>query len=184
MDFVKDLETSIGRKLECVDIGGGLSTTYKDSEEPDGFAYQRYLLGKCYPPNTWNNFFKRYRSLLEEKTPELFSGKYRVITEFGRSLLLKAGKSLTRINYIKDWLPDFVKPICLTHLGTNQFVRAVYLPQVWGHRLSALDGTTGESKTGVETVTYDIAGPLCFQVGLIVTILLTLGLGLIFLSSL
>ena len=96
--------------------------------------------------------------------PELFSGKYRVITEFGRSLLLKAGKSLTRINYIKDWLPNFVKPICLTHLGTNQFVRAVYLPQVWGHRLSALDGKTGESKTGGETFTYDIAGPLCFQV--------------------
>ena len=111
-----------------------------------------------------NNFFKRYRSLLEDKVPELFSGKYRVITEFGRSLLLKAGKSLTRINYIKDWLPNFVKPICLTHLGTNQFVRAVYLPQVWGHRLSALDGKTGESKTGGETFTYDIAGPLCFQV--------------------
>ena len=170
MDFVKDLESSIDRKLECVDIGGGLSTTYKDSEEPDGFAYQRYLYTNSTPPvphikrTSWNNFFKRYRSLLEDKVPELFSGKYRVITEFGRSLLLKAGKSLTRINYIKDWLPNFVKPICLTHLGTNQFVRAVYLPQVWGHRLSALDGKTGESKTGGETFTYDIAGPLCFQV--------------------
>ena len=146
MDFVKELESCTGRKLECVDIGGGLSTTYKDPLEPEAFAYQKY------------------RSLLEEKTPELFSGKYRVITEFGRSLLLKAGKSLTRINYIKDWLPDYVKPICLTHLGTNQFVRAVYLPQVWGHRISALDGQTGSPKTGEAEVTYDIAGPLCFQV--------------------
>ena len=50
MDFVKDLESSIDRKLDCVDIGGGLSTTYKDSEEPDGFAYQRYLYTNSTPP--------------------------------------------------------------------------------------------------------------------------------------
>ena len=102
MDFVYELENEIGRKLESIDIGGGLSTTYKDSNEPEQFAY------------------KKYRQLLEEKTPQLFSGRYRVITEFGRSLLLKAGKSLTRINYIKNWLPDFVKPICLTHLGIRK----------------------------------------------------------------
>ena len=146
MDFVDELETSVGRELDCVDIGGGLSTTYKDPEEPEAFAY------------------RKYRQLLEEKAPQLFSGKYRIITEFGRSLLLKAGKSLSRINYIKDWLPDFVKPICLTHLGTNQFVRAVYLPHVWAHRISAVDGTSGRVKEGDSTVTYDIAGPLCFQV--------------------
>ena len=152
MDFVTELETSIGRTLDCVDIGGGLSTTYKDPEEPEAFAY------------------RKYRQLLEEKTPQLFSGKYRVITEFGRSLLLKAGKSLSRINYIKDWLPEFVKPICLTHLGTNQFVRAVYLPHVWGHRLSAIDGSTGLAKEG-EQMTYDIAGPLCFQVSHLIELL-------------
>ena len=105
-----------------------------------------------------------YRDLLDEKTPELFSGKYKIITEFGRSLLLKAGKSLTRINYIKNWLPEFVKPICLTHLGTNQFIRAAYLPKTWSHRMSAIDGKTGKLKKSEDQITYDVAGPLCFQV--------------------
>lgn len=146
MDFVEEIEAATGRKLVSIDIGGGLSTTYKDSEEPEAFAYAKY------------------RSLLDDKCPKLFSGQYKIITEFGRSLLLKAGKSLTRINYIKNWLPDFVKPICLTHLGTNQFIRAVYLPQQWSHRFSALDGKTGLPKQSDETLTYDIAGPLCFQV--------------------
>ena len=77
---------------------------------------------------------------------------------------LKAGKSLTRINYIKNWLPEFVKPICLTHLGTNQFIRAAYLPKTWSHRMSAIDGKTGKLKKSEEQITYDVAGPLCFQV--------------------
>lgn len=145
MDFVKEIEAATGRKLTSIDIGGGLSSTYKDSEEPEAFAY------------------RKYRDLLDEKTPELFSGKYKIITEFGRSLLLKAGKSLTRINYIKNWLPEFVKPICLTHLGTNQFIRAAYLPKTWSHRMSAIDGKTGKLKKSEDQITYDVAGPLCFQ---------------------
>ncbi len=60
MDFVEEIEKSTGRSLAAIDIGGGLSTSYVDSNEPDDFAYQRY------------------RSMLNEKAPELFSGKYRV----------------------------------------------------------------------------------------------------------
>ena len=78
----------------------------------------------------------------------------------------KAGKSLSRINYIKHWLPDFVQPICLLHFGTNQFIREVYLPHLWNHRISALDGKTGLAKKGDEIVKYDLAGPLCFQVNI------------------
>lgn len=37
MDFVEEIEAATGRKLVSIDIGGGLSTTYKDSEEPEGF---------------------------------------------------------------------------------------------------------------------------------------------------
>ena len=79
----------------------------------------------------------------------------------------KAGKSLSRINYIKHWLPDFVQPICLLHFGTNQFIREVYLPHLWNHRISALDGKTGLAKKADEIVKYDLAGPLCFQVDIL-----------------
>jgi len=74
-------------------VGGGLSSSYVSSEEPDSSSYSLY------------------RSELEATVPELFSGKYRLITEFGRSLLLKAGISLSKVEYVKNWLDDvrFVK---------------------------------------------------------------------------
>ena len=42
MDFVKEIEAATGRKLASIDIGGGLSSTYKDSEEPEAFAYRKF----------------------------------------------------------------------------------------------------------------------------------------------
>ena len=57
-----------------------------------------------------------------------------------------------------------MKPIILTHVGSNNFVREVYRPDLYSHRVT-LAGMDGEDKTaGGEMVTYDIAGPLCFQV--------------------
>ena len=144
MSLVGDIEEDTKRNLVAVDIGGGLSTSYKEVEEPEGFTYQLY------------------RKRLEEVVPELFSGKYRVITEFGRSLFLKAGKTLTRVETIKQWLPD-VQPIILTHVGANQFIREIYRPDIYQHRygIAQPDGTL---KQGSITKMYDIAGPLCFQV--------------------
>ena len=101
--------------------------SYTDASEPKGFEFQTY------------------RQQLQEAAPDLFSGRYRVrsahffhfldlqklgwnarlfiflqiVTEFGRSLMLKAGKTLTRIETIKKWLPE-VQPIILTHVGSNQ----------------------------------------------------------------
>ena len=69
-DFVQDLE-SFGVKIKIVNIGGGLSSTYSDPEEPEEFS------------------FANYRKALELEIPQLFSGKYKIVTEFGRSLLLK-----------------------------------------------------------------------------------------------
>jgi len=143
MDFVAEVERVTGRQMETVDIGGGLSTSYTEPGEPEQFSYAEY------------------RARLDEAVPELFSGKYRIITEFGRSLTLKAGKTVSRVEYIKQWVSG-VKPIILTHVGSNNFVREVYRPDVYTHRVT-LAGSNGEDKTGADRVTYDIAGPLCFQ---------------------
>ena len=56
-----------------------------------------------------------------------------------------------------------MKPIILTHVGTNQFVRETYIPDVWRHRYSLAD-KNGKLKTETETQVYDLAGPMCFQV--------------------
>ena len=144
MNFVDEIEKECKRDITTIDIGGGLSTSYTDVKEPDGFSYSLY------------------RKQLDDVVPQLFSGKYRVITEFGRSLFLKAGKTLSRVETIKQWLPD-VQPIILTHVGANQFIREIYIPHIYQHRygLAASDGTI---KNGSITKTYDIGGPLCFQV--------------------
>ena len=144
MKLVEEIEVECKRNLIGIDIGGGLSTSYVDVEEPEGFSYQLY------------------RQKLEQVVPELFSGKYRVITEFGRSLFLKAGKTLTRVETIKQWLPD-IQPIILTHVGANQFIREVYVPHVYQHRYGVAN-SHGTLKINQTTKMYDIAGPLCFQV--------------------
>ena len=76
-----------------------------------------------------------YHDNNDYQAPELFSGKYKIVTEMERSLFLKSGTSLTRVEYVKDWVPD-QNPILLTHLGTNQFPRSAYLPHIWRHRFS------------------------------------------------
>ena len=144
MSLVEEIEEDSKRNLVAIDIGGGLSTSYANVEEPEGFAYSHY------------------RKQLEEAVPKLFSGKYRIITEFGRSLFVKAGKTLTRVETIKQWLPD-VQPIILTHVGANQFIREIYRPDIYQHRygVATPDGILKKSDS---TKMYDIAGPLCFQV--------------------
>ena len=144
MSLVEDIEKETNRNLVAIDIGGGLSTSYKDVNEPEEFSY------------------KAYRRNLEEVVPQLFSGKYRVITEFGRSLFLKAGKTLTRVETIKQWLPD-VQPIILTHVGANQFIREIYRPDIYQHRFG-IAHRDGSMKESGDRKIYDIAGPLCFQV--------------------
>jgi len=142
MDFVSVLEERCPGQIKVVDIGGGLSTSYTEDKEPGEFSYQKY------------------RDQLNSEVPELFSGSYKIVTEMGRSLFLKSGTSLTRVEYVKDWVPE-QNPILLTHLGTNQFPRSAYLPHIWRHRFSIFS-SKGKYKEGEKTM-VDLAGPMCFQ---------------------
>lgn len=142
VSFIKDIEAACGDQIKVVDIGGGLSTSYSEPQEPQGFTFQAY------------------RDQLNIEAPELFSGKYKLVTEFGRSMCLKAGTSFTRVEHVKHWVVES-NPILLTHLGTNQFPREVYVPHIWRHRFS-LFTNAGELKTG-DSIKVDVAGPLCFQ---------------------
>jgi len=141
-DFIKDIEARCGDQIKIVDIGGGLSTSYTESEEPAEFTFQKY------------------RDQLNIQAGELFTGKYKVVTEFGRSMCLKAGTSFTRVEHVKHWVTES-NPILLTHLGTNQFPREAYVPHIWRHRFSLYD-YQGTSKEG-DKIMVDVAGPLCFQ---------------------
>ena len=72
--------------------------------------------------------------------------------------------SVFRIETVKSWVPD-VRPIILTHVGSNQFIFEVYVPDCYSHRFDVVCPQTGRIKRGDgPKTTYDIAGCLCFQV--------------------
>jgi diaminopimelate decarboxylase len=89
--------------------------------------------------------------------PELFDGTRRVFTEFGRSVIAKAGFILARVEYTKVMGG---RPIAITHAGAQVAARTVYQPMNWPLRISALDAI-GNQKLG-PLIEQDIAGPCCF----------------------
>ncbi|ETV86081.1 hypothetical protein, variant 1 [Aphanomyces astaci] len=138
--FAKQINQALGRhQIQVVDIGGGVPTVYNGmAEEAVEFA--------------------DYAALLQVSVPELFSGEFRVMTEFGRSVFAKAGITLSRVETVKRMNGQ---NIAVVHCGANQFLRPVYLPTTWPHVFSVFDAH-GVLKTG-NLVPQDIAGPLCFS---------------------
>ena len=67
---------------------------------------------------------------------------------------------MSRVEYVKQWLPN-QSPIALVHVGKNQFYTEVYWPEVRKHRFDIAD-SRGKLRTGAK-ITFNIAGPLCFQ---------------------
>jgi diaminopimelate decarboxylase len=89
--------------------------------------------------------------------PGLFDGRYRLITEFGRSLLAKSGLVLARVEYTKS---AGGRPIAITHAGAQVATRTVFAPESWPLRVAAYD-PLGRPKDG-PSLRQDVAGPCCF----------------------
>lgn len=129
-------------KITKIDIGGGLPVDFTQDED--------------------NPSFYEYANVLRQSVPALFSGKYLVITEFGRAIVAKTAFTLGRVEYTKTMGG---KHIALTHIGVQTLVRTVYEPEHWKRRLSIFN-SQGEIKTG-RLIEYDVAGPVCFSGDLI-----------------
>ncbi|OQR80626.1 diaminopimelate decarboxylase [Thraustotheca clavata] len=153
VEFALLVNKRIERNQVCViDIGGGVPTIY------NGLKMEAVT-------------YKSYASLLQSRVPgkikiravpqkhlELFSGEFKVITEFGRSIFAKPGITLSRVEAVKDWNGHRVAVI---NCGANQFLRSVYLPKTWPLKFSVFDAS-GQQKT-TSFVPQDLAGPLCFS---------------------
>ncbi|GGX01528.1 diaminopimelate decarboxylase [Streptomyces noursei] len=130
-------EQAGGPRITTLDIGGGLPVNFSsDAVTPT---------------------YREYVALLRSAVPGLFSGRYGLVTEFGRSLLAKHGMVLARVEYAK-WAGG--RPIALTHAGAQVATRTVFAPESWPIRVAAYDAA-GRPKTGAP-VPQDIAGPCCF----------------------
>ncbi|MCX5377995.1 diaminopimelate decarboxylase [Streptomyces sp. NBC_00091] len=132
------------RRIDTLDIGGGLPVNFTSDEHTPGWA--------------------AYVDALRAAAPALFDGSYGLVTEFGRSLLAKHGLVLARVEYTKV---TGGRPIALTHAGVQLATRTVYAPAAWPLRILAYDAK-GAPRTGVP-VAQDIAGPACFAGDLLAT---------------
>ncbi len=138
VDLAEEINVRTGcRQIEVIDIGGGLAVNFDNDEVKPAFA--------------------DYARLLQRDVPELFSGKYRVKTEFGRSIFAKNGFIASRIEYTKN---SGGRQIAISHAGAQIATRTVFMPDHWKIRLSVSD-PSGQLKKG-SPLSQDIAGPLCF----------------------
>lgn len=136
--LAEEINASIGKQqIRIIDIGGGL---------PVNFA------GDEFSPT-----FEEYAALLREHIPGLFTDKYTVKTEFGRSILAKNGFIVAKVEYTKQ---SGGRQIAVTHAGAQVAARTVFMPNQWAIRLSVAT-PTGEIKSGNE-LAQDVAGPCCF----------------------
>jgi diaminopimelate decarboxylase len=145
-ELAEEINAAVGRRqVDTLDLGGGLPVNFGSDEVTPTF--------------------EEYARLLAATVPGLFDGRYGLVTEFGRSLLAKAGTVLTRVEYAKS---AGGRPIAVTHAGAQIAVRTVFTPDAWPLRVAAYDAA-GEPKDPAEnegaddrTVIQDIAGPCCF----------------------
>ena len=138
VDLAEEINAAIGdQQIEVIDIGGGLPVNFDSDEIKPAFT--------------------DYASTLQQQIPELFSGKYTVKTEFGRSIFAKNGFIASRIEYTKN---SGGRQIAISHAGAQIATRTVFMPDAWKIRLSVY-GPSGQARKG-EEVAQDIAGPLCF----------------------
>ncbi|MFI2189735.1 diaminopimelate decarboxylase [Streptomyces sioyaensis] len=125
------------RQIDTLDIGGGLPVNFSsDAVTPT---------------------YREYVAQLHATVPGLLSGRYGLVTEFGRSLLAKHGTVLARVEYAKS---AGGRPIAVTHAGAQVATRTVFAPDSWPIRVAAYDAE-GRPKTGA-AVAQDVAGPCCF----------------------
>ena len=125
------------QRVRVIDIGGGLPVNFDSDEVTPTFA--------------------DYAAALRETAPALFDGRFRVKTEFGRSIMAKNGFIASRVEYTKV---SGGRRIAITHAGAQVATRTIFMPDHWKIRISAF-GPDGVAKSG-EPVSQDIAGPLCF----------------------
>ncbi|MFB8170222.1 diaminopimelate decarboxylase [Kitasatospora purpeofusca] len=136
--LAEQVNAELGRRqVAGIDLGGGLPVNFADDTTAPSFA--------------------GYAELLRARVPELFDGRYRLATEFGRSLLAKNGFTAAYVEYTKT---SGGRRIAVTHAGAQVATRTVFMPDAWPLRITA-HHPSGAQKDGAP-VPQDVAGPCCF----------------------
>ena len=150
-DLASEVDEHCGTKrVNTIDIGGGLATNYESEEVTPTF--------------------EEYATVLQSAAPSLFSdSSRRVFTEFGRSLTNKSGWIVSQVEYAQEFDDDAEQPTrtVIGHAGADLLLRACYRPDIYAHRIGTFDGQTCEPLEvqrphSYGIVQHNLAGPLCF----------------------
>ncbi|MFF8596281.1 diaminopimelate decarboxylase [Streptomyces sp. NPDC015220] len=136
--LAEEINERVGhRQVTSLDLGGGLPVNFADDTVAPTYA--------------------DYVAAVEAVEPGLLDGRYRLVTEFGRSLLAKNGFVAAVVEYVKD---AGGRRVALTHAGAQIATRTVFMPDAWPLRVSAHRPDGSPKRTPV--VRQDVAGPCCF----------------------
>lgn len=124
------------RRVVGIDIGGGLTVDFEGERAPGFAGHAQAILAAA---------------------PQLARGEFRIVTEFGRSVMAKNGFMASRVEYTKV---AGGRNVAITHLGAHVATRTAFAPESWPLRVLAYDAHGMPSRERVTT--QDIAGPCCF----------------------
>jgi diaminopimelate decarboxylase len=137
---VNEIRKSAGHPpISIFDIGGGLPVSYKGDQVPVSM--------------------EDYAGAIQNRFPLLFTSHFSLLTEFGRWVHVNPGWTVSSVEYVKR---DPSVSTLMIHAGADLFLRECLNPACWPHEYSVFDNT-GNLKTGMDTVPYNLAGPLCFS---------------------
>ncbi|MEY9968319.1 diaminopimelate decarboxylase [Streptacidiphilus sp. MAP12-16] len=137
VEFAQEVNRHRPGQVEGIDVGGGLPVDFTDDTDSPTFA--------------------DHVAVLRRAVPALFDGSFRIVTEYGRALMAKAGFIATRVEYIKT---AGGRRIALTHAGAQVAARTTLAPEMWPLRVLAYDRDGLPSRADHEI--QDVAGPCCF----------------------
>lgn len=139
VDVATEVNRAVGeQRIRVVDIGGGLSVNFSSDQVTPTFA--------------------EFAAALRQRVPQLFSGEFECLTEYGRAIVAKAGLFVSRIAYTKVMGG---RHIAAQHIGAQLALRTVYQPDKWPLRIHVLD-EHGEPRGDEPSAEYDVVGPCCF----------------------
>ncbi|KAJ8610355.1 hypothetical protein CTAYLR_003894 [Chrysophaeum taylorii] len=145
LDFALDVNRVAPGRVKVVDIGGGLPVNYESDD----------LSTDAVPT------FAAYAAVLRRHCPELFDGRFAVLTEFGQSLNAKAGFLASRVEFVKKDERRTSK-LAVVHFGADLCVRQAYANADHPRRFACFGGTDA-MPLDPGSDSWSIGGPLCFQ---------------------
>ena len=148
VDLALRINSAAGRsQITEIDVGGGLPVNFASDDVAPSFAEYRAVVEAAVPGTVFSTvhfvfhlrllfvfvccaFLVVARHVHRLCCAELFDGRFRLMTEFGRAVIAKAGVIVTRAEYTKV---AGGKHIVLAQAGADLFVRyAVCLMSVLG----------------------------------------------------